>query len=527
MQLFTRISTPAENDVKKVAVSRPSGRAKAKRRKPRALEVVVISFMAALLVIPLALGRAGEASADSNVGKVAVAQADIEASSQASGTLSNYLYEAKMPSGIAIVSVYVSKGDIVKAGDQLCSVSKESVDNAIASVKSSLASLDEKLSEAAKQASETVTYKAQSAGRIKAIYIEEGGSADSAMSAYGCAMLLSLDGKMKITIEDQEGIAIGDEAVVVMGGGVQKTGKLVSLEAGKAVYTLTDNGTPFGEAASVVVDGKTIGTGVLQVNAPLGIACDYGKVNTITATLEAKVKEGDTLFSVKKPTATASYATLAERKEKLLERLESLTSLSAGTKLYSPVSGTVANVAVTPGSAFSTSDGALGAAITVSATDTLQLMVPIDERDIDGVQEGMAARVEVDAISNRVFEGVIKKVDDEVDSQEAASFASPYSALIVVSAQYGMKAGMSATATIEKVKALGVVSIPLSAVQEYGDKVFVYTSYTKADGFDGATQIKTGVSDGINVQILSGVEAGQMVYYPMAGYTGLLQGLGE
>ena len=63
----------------------------------------------------------------------------------------------------------------------------------------------------------------------------------------------------------------------------------------------------------------------------------------------------------------------------------------------------------------------------------------------------------------------------------------------------------------------GLLLIPLAAVQEHANGIYVCTDYDKSS--DEATdpiEITTGLSDGENVEVLSGLSEGDTVYYRYA-----------
>ena len=59
-----------------------------------------------------------------------------------------------------------------------------------------------------------------------------------------------------------------------------------------------------------------------------------------------------------------------------------------------------------------------------------------------------------------------------------------------------------------------ILMIPVDALIEKEDGVYVYTSYEeKTESFGGLIKVTTGVSDGKNVEILSGLEEGDEFWY--------------
>ena len=77
--------------------------------------------------------------------------------------------------------------------------------------------------------------------------------------------------------------------------------------------------------------------------------------------------------------------------------------------------------------------------------------------------------------------------------------------------------GMSASAEIFVANAENVLTIPMLALQQYGEQTFVYTAVDEDGNLTGETEITTGVSDGTLVEVVDGLEEGDTVYYYRIG----------
>lgn len=147
-------------------------------------------------------------------------------------------------------------------------------------------------------------------------------------------------------------------------------------------------------------------------------------------------------------------------------------------------------------------------AYTIAPGDTMQLVIEINQMDILSVHPGMRCAVTVDAISDTEFEGAVSEV-----SQRASS-SGDYTARIVLPKDDRMRPGMTASATIVTQETADVLTLPVIALQEEGNRVFVYTGYdTSSDELTDELEVETGVSNGSDVEILAGLEPGQTVYY--------------
>lgn len=64
-----------------------------------------------------------------------------------------------------------------------------------------------------------------------------------------------------------------------------------------------------------------------------------------------------------------------------------------------------------------------------------------------------------------------------------------------------------------------VITIPVNALQERGEKIFVYTEKDDEGNLSGETEVTTGLSDGSTVEITEGLSEGDTVYYNKTGNT--------
>ncbi|BDF04226.1 HlyD family efflux transporter periplasmic adaptor subunit [[Clostridium] hylemonae] len=157
------------------------------------------------------------------------------------------------------------------------------------------------------------------------------------------------------------------------------------------------------------------------------------------------------------------------------------------------------------------------AAFTIASGDNVTVSINVDELDILSVEEGQPASVVLDALDGQEFEGTITKVALTASS---GSSSAKYPVEITVDKTEDMMLGMSASATIHIEESENAVLIPVSALQEKGDSTFVYTGKDEDGNLTDAAEVETGLSNGSQVEIVSGLSEGDTVYYLKAGSTG-------
>ena len=170
-------------------------------------------------------------------------------------------------------------------------------------------------------------------------------------------------------------------------------------------------------------------------------------------------------------------------------------------------SGSVSSVGTTGTSDYSLYETA---AFSIASATEASVSINVDELDILSVKEGQTATVTLDALDGQEFEGTITEVSNEASSGNSSA-KSPVT--ITFEKTEDMLLGMSASATIHVNEAEDAVLIPVDALQEKGDSTFVYTKKDSDGNLSGEVEVETGISNGSQVEITSGLEEGDTVYY--------------
>ena len=155
-------------------------------------------------------------------------------------------------------------------------------------------------------------------------------------------------------------------------------------------------------------------------------------------------------------------------------------------------------------------------AFTISGNEKVILSVNVDELDINSVSEGQQAEITFDAIEDETFTGTVTNIDQEAS---ASNGVAKYGVDITLEKEEQMKVGMNASATIVIEEKKDVLTIPVNALQERKNEVFVYTSQSEDGSLSGEKTVKTGLSDGENVEITEGLSEGDTIYYQKTGNT--------
>ncbi len=264
------------------------------------------------------------------------------------GTLKNDTANAvKIPDGITVDEVMVESGDAVKAGEVLAIVNQASVTKILSQIQDELAELDEEINDT-KGDKESAYIKTYIAGRVKKIYAETGKNASAVMQEKGSLLVLSIDGKMAVSLEGVSGMGAGDDVTVRLSDGSEKEGTVESASEKSSVITLTDNGTSVGEKVTVLDEsGEEIGSGELYIHQPIEITGTAGTISEIVAEENEEVGAGDTLVKLTDLPDSSEYQQLLDKRSELTETLKALAQLSAQGTIQAEYDGTVESVYVT------------------------------------------------------------------------------------------------------------------------------------------------------------------------------------
>ena len=258
------------------------------------------------------------------------------------------------PSGLEISEVMVESGDEAKEGDVLAVVDESSILEAMEQVQDEISQLDESIQEYQDSDEENVIESSVS-GRVKKINVSAGSDLSDIMVSDGALMVLSLDGKMAVSLSGVSGVSAGDSVTVTLSSGTQVTGTVDSASGEDCVVTLTDNGTTYGDTV-IVTDssGQELGSGELTIHEPLEITGTSGTVSAVNVSENASVSEGTTLLTLEGSANETQYQELLAKREARTATLKKLIQLKADPEIKAEISGTVQSVNVSAGSSTTT-----------------------------------------------------------------------------------------------------------------------------------------------------------------------------
>lgn len=482
------------------------------RRKVVRTVIIVIAVIAALLVLlVLNLRRSVEkkfAAAEKEVLTYEVKPGTIHTLVTGSGVLAQVdEEEITVPAGVEIDEVFPEAGDIVSKGDLLAKVDMASVMSALSDTQSQLKTLDRSIN-SAKDDTVSTSITAGVSGRVKKIYAEAGDDVSACMAKNGALALLSLDGYLAVDIE-AEGLSRGDSVSVALPDGSLYTGAVEEVRKGQTTVLVTDDG-PLADEEVTVSDasGRTLGSGALYIHSPLAVTGYAGTVKTVSARENAKVSSGSGLFTLTDTKTSANYDALLRQREDLEETFLDLLTIYRDGAVLAKMDALVSSVEYDEDTFSSAVENQI---LTLYPQKQMSITISVDETDILSLKEGQEAEIEVSSVSEDTFTGTVTEISKMADTSTGVT---RYSAEVTLDREEGMLAGMTANVNVRIQGTENALIIPVDALHQNSASYYVYTAYdSEAHRYDGRVEVTIGMQNDDYVEITSGLNEGDTVYY--------------
>jgi len=211
--------------------------------------------------------------------------------------------------------------------------------------------------------------------------------------------------------------------------------------------------------------------------------------------------------------AQEEAAAAKESLEVIRDGVSSRNTTGSSTLVRSTITGLILDIPVKVGNsviqANTMNDGTTVA--TVANMSDLIFDGNIDETEVGSLVEGMPMRISIGALPDYSSEAALEYISPKATENNGANQFEIKAALQVTSGHM-IRSGYSANAEIELERAEGVLTIPESALEFDGDDTYVWR-LNAAGGYD-RVQVTTGLSDGVNIEIKSGLSQGDKLRGP-------------
>lgn len=302
---------------------------------------VLAVVVAGLAMLP-ALARQQDAQ-DGPVASVleaTVKEGSVQATVRGGGTLeAGDGEDIELPMDVKITEFLVKNGQEVKKGDPVAKIDKVSALTAVTEIRTSMAAVEKQMETFSDEKSAS-TVTAPAGGRVKAIYANPGDSVTQVLVEHGALALLSLDGRMCVTLTVSSQLIPGDSIPVTLDSGKTVTGRVESNLNGELTVTIADNGYAVGD--TVTLEG--LGSGSLEIHNPWLATAFNGTVSQVNIRLEQTVSSGGSLFTLKDTDYTAQRELLAETHRDYEELLQKLLTWQDTGIITAPCDGLVSGI---------------------------------------------------------------------------------------------------------------------------------------------------------------------------------------
>ena len=200
----------------------------------------------------------------------------------------------------------------------------------------------------------------------------------------------------------------------------------------------------------------------------------------------------------------ATGSGLTELEQARLE-MEAAQADLDGTRIVSPISGTVMSMDISLG------DNVSSGTTVISVADLSKpyLEVYLDESDWSSVVVGYETEVTFDILPDRTFSGVVTQVDPGLYSSNNTSVVRAFVQLTAVDAvNFNLPLGTSASVDVIGGRAENAVLIPIEALHKAGDQ---YAVFILENGEPVLHVVEIGIQDLIYAEVISGVKEGDVV----------------
>lgn len=211
--------------------------------------------------------------------------------------------------------------------------------------------------------------------------------------------------------------------------------------------------------------------------------------------------------------AEEEHAAAKEALEVIRDGVSSTNATGSTTLVRSTITGLILDIPVKVGNsviqANTMNDGTTVA--TVADMSDLIFNGSIDETEVGALHEGMPMSITLGALPDYRSEAFLEYISPKAVEKNGSN-QFEIKAALSRSSDVTIRSGYSANAEIVLQEAKGVLSLQESALEFRGDSTFVYLK-TGEKQYE-SRPVVTGISDGIDIEIKSGLKEGDVVRGP-------------
>lgn len=228
------------------------------------------------------------------------------------------------------------------------------------------------------------------------------------------------------------------------------------------------------------------------------------------------VEEGDLLVSIAGSDVTQliqndidAITNAYNEIESIYRKIDKVSELTSKMMVTAPTDGMVAYVNYRAGDQITANDQSDQWSLMlmdVYNTDEMYVHTNVSDLDVLYVAQDAPVIVTVDALPGETFDGKVMRLDSYTDYRTGETV---YNVQIKVEGREGLRPGMNTNCFVDSGESLDTLLVPIEAVFEENGKQKV--EILLEDNQVEIVEIETGLMNDMHVEVLSGLEEGQLV----------------
>ena len=183
--------------------------------------------------------------------------------------------------------------------------------------------------------------------------------------------------------------------------------------------------------------------------------------------------------------------------------------------LKAPFAGILTQVNVVPGQITGSGTSSTTPAFDLVDDSQLFITVNVSESDVGAVQLGQTALITLDSVPGQTQQGRVDRINPvAVTTSNVTAF--PVRVTLTQNAAGSIRAGANATVQIVTNERQNILVVPSRAVSQISGQSAVTVLFNNSTFL---VPIRTGITDGRNTEVISGLQEGDTVVVPRAGAT--------
>ena len=249
------------------------------------------------------------------------------------------------------------------------------------------------------------------------------------------------------------------------------------------------------------IEEKVLSTGTVQPENRLAIKPPInGRVEQIFVEEGDHVKKGQMLMLL---SSTERAALLDAARAQGAAEFQKWDTYYRAAPILAPIDGTIIQRVAEPGQTFTTADAPL------TMSDRLTVKAQVDETDIADIALKQKAEIILDAYPGQVIPAHVDQI--AYDATTISNVTTYIVDVLPDETPASMRSGMTANVTFSVASKQGALLLPTNAVKNKAGSHVVLVASTEHFGKPVEKKVETGISDGKQVEIISGLAEGDVV----------------